>query len=333
VTADDAGRVAEVLADRLSGPVGVDRPLAMLTTYRVGGPAAVYVEPSGLDDVVSLGHALRQLRAEGLHVPVLSIGRGSNLVVSDSGWPGLVLRLAGDGFSRIESTEDGSAGLSAGAGTPLPLLANWAARRGLGGVEFMIAIPGSVGGAVRMNAGAHGREMVDCLTSALIFNLDSAELLERDVVSLGYAYRTSNLTEEDIVLKATLHLRHDDPDAVRARMEAYRRHRAETQPGALQNAGSVFKNPPGDHAGRLVDAAGLKGFRIGGAAVSDLHANFFVASAGARAQDVYDLVHEVRRRVEDAFGIELTPEIKFAGRFEVRPDNGISSIEHRRAAG
>jgi UDP-N-acetylmuramate dehydrogenase len=333
VTALDAQRVAEILAGRLEGRVEVDHPLAMLTTYRVGGPAAVYVEPSGIEDVVSLGGALRSLRGEGLHIPVLSIGRGSNLVVSDQGWQGLALRLGGERFSWIMPTPEDPAGLAAGAGTPLPQLANWAARRGLAGAEFLIAIPGSVGGAVRMNAGAHGREVVDCLESAHIVNLQTLEIADRGVDSLEYGYRTSNLTEDDVVLQAKLHLEEQDPGIVRARIDGYRQHRADTQPGALQNAGSVFKNPPGDFAGRLVEAAGLKGFRVGGAAVSELHANFFVASAGARAQDVYDLVHEVRRRVGEVFGVELTPEIRFAGAFDARPDNGMSEIDHRRAAG
>lgn len=329
----DAPRVAALLADRLAGRVDVGHPLAMLTTYRLGGPAAVYVEPTGPEDVITLGHAIEDLRGEGIRIPVLSIGRGSNLVVSDEGWSGVALRLGGEGFSWVEALPNNTNGLTAGAGTPLPLLANWAARRGLAGVEFLIAIPGSVGGAVRMNAGAHGREIVDCLRTAQILNIQTLELVERRVEALGYAYRTSNLTEDDVVMRAELHLEHEDPEVVKARMEGYRQHRAATQPGALQNAGSVFKNPPGDYAGRLVEAAGLKGFRVGGAAVSELHANFFVASAGARAQDVFNLVHEVRRRVMETFGVELVPEIRFVGAFDARPDDGRSDIDHRRAAG
>ena len=329
----DAPRIADFLAGRVACRVEAGHPLAMLTTYRLGGPAAVYVEPTSPQDVIALGRALEDLRGEGIRVPVLSIGRGSNLVVSDAGWDGLALRLGGEGFSWIEALPDNADGLLAGAGTALPLIANWAARRGLAGVEFLIAIPGSVGGAVRMNAGAHGREIADCLHTAQIVNLQTLGLTDRRVGGLGYAYRTSNLTEDDVVLRAELHLAREDPEAVRARMESYREHRAATQPGALQNAGSVFKNPPGDYAGRLVEAAGLKGFRVGGAAVSQLHANFFVASGGARAQDVYDLVHEVRRRVHEAFGVELVPEIRFAGTFDARPDNGRSDIDHRRAAG
>ena len=330
MTSFDTARIGEFIAGRVAGRVEIEHSLAMLTTYRLGGPAAVFMEPSGPDDVIALGGALDELRSQGVHLPVLSIGRGSNLVVSDEGWDGLALRLGGEGFSWIEPGT--GAGLVAGAGTPLPLVANWAARRGLEGAEFLIAIPGSVGGAVRMNAGAHGREIGDCLTSAQVLNLPTLDVAERAIEELGYAYRTSNLTDDDVVLKAHLRLERTETSAVKERMEKYRQHRAATQPGALQNAGSVFQNPPGDFAGRLVEAAGLKGFRIGGAAVSELHANFFVASTGARAQDVYDLVHEVRRRVLDRFGVELTPEIRFAGPFDDRP-NGTARdhLDNRRA--
>jgi UDP-N-acetylmuramate dehydrogenase len=250
--------------------------------------------------------------------PVLALGRGSNLVVSDEGWPGVVVRLAAS-FSWIEPLEDEAPGLRAGAATPMPLLANWSARRGFAGLEFAIAIPGSVGGAVRMNAGAHGRETADALHSARVFDLDSLELHHLKASELDYSYRRSNLTDRQLVLEAQWALEEAPAAEVRERMDGYRKHRAETQPGAVQNAGSVFKNPAGDHAGRLVEAAGLKGFRVGGAAVSELHANFFIADAGASAQDVYELVAQVRSRVGARFGVDLVPEIRFVGHF-VEPE-------------
>jgi UDP-N-acetylmuramate dehydrogenase len=302
--------VAALLRDRLEGRVEVDRPLAALTTYRLGGPAALYVEPRSAADLTALGEVLRARHPGG--VPVLALGRGSNLVVSDSGFPGVVIRM-GQAFSWIDPA--GESGLEAGASTSLPLLANWAARRGLAGLEFAVAIPGSVGGAVRMNAGAHGGSVADHLDSAGVFALDDLELVRRRRDELGFAYRRSSLTENDVVVDARFELTADDPGAIRRRMDSYRRHRAETQPGAVQNAGSVFKNPAGDSAGRLVEAAGLKGFRVGGAAVSELHANFFVAGEGASAQDVYDLVKEVKRRVHAASGVELEEEIRFVGAF------------------
>jgi UDP-N-acetylmuramate dehydrogenase len=302
--------LADKLAGALTGEVSRERSLAPLTTYRLGGPAALYVEPASEDDVARLAEIL-----SGQDVPLLALGRGSNLVVSDRGWPGVVIRL-GPPFSWTDAV--GERGLGAGGATALPLLANWAARRGLTGAEFTVSIPGSVGGAVRMNAGAHGAEIADLLASARVFDLRTVSVEDRPAAALALAYRRSNLTANHLVLSAALHLSSDDPPAIRERMEAFRKQRAATQPGAAQNAGSVFKNPVGDHAGRLVEAAGLKGFTVGGARVSDLHANFFIAGGNARSQDVFDLVHEVRARVRDRFGVELEAEIRFVGEFEER---------------
>jgi UDP-N-acetylmuramate dehydrogenase len=306
--------VARRLSALVKGKVATDYPLSGFTTYRLGGPAAIYLEPSGVEDLTALAGILRDGVGE---VPVLTLGRGSNIVISDEGFPGIVIR-PGVTFSWVRprtGVGDEVVGLTAGAATPLPLLANWAARRGLAGIEFAIAIPGSVGGAVKMNAGAHGREIADHLESAVILDLSTSELAPRAADDLDLSYRHSSLLETDVVLEASFELDPDSGDEVRTRMEGYRRHRAETQPGAAQNAGSVFKNPPGDSAGRLVEAAGLKGFRVGGAAVSTLHANFFIAAEGAAAQDVYDLVAEVRRRVRRAAGVDLEPEIRFVGSF------------------
>jgi UDP-N-acetylmuramate dehydrogenase len=262
-----------------------------------------------------LGRALKASRG----VPVVAIGRGSNIVISDRGWQGVAVRLPASRWSWIKEPEPELAGgVRAGGSTSLPLLANWAARRGLSGVEFLVAVPGSVGGAIRMNAGAHGREIKDCLVRASVLDLERLETSDLTAGDLDLSYRHSCLTERHLVLEATLGLEHAQVERVRAKMESYRRHRAETQPGAIQNAGSVFKNPPDEHAGRLVEAAGLKGFRVGGASVSDLHANFFVAENGATAQDVYDLVHAVRARVLQEFGVELVPEVRFVGEFETR---------------
>lgn len=315
--------VGTELEARAHGQVSLDYPLAGLTTYRVGGPAAIYLEPADTSDIELLAEVLREHAPD---VPVLAMGRGSNLVISDRGFPGVVIRL-GMAFSWIRAAKGGAGeanesagtvtGMVAGASTPLPMLSNWAARRGLAGMEFAIAIPGSVGGGVRMNAGAHDGEMADVLESVRIFELDEAAVVASGEDELGMTYRRSGLSERQIVLDATFALDPGEPEEIRARMETYRRHRAETQPGAVQNAGSVFKNPPGDAAGRLVEAAGLKGFRVGGAAVSDLHANFFVADEGSSAQDVFDLVTTVRARVASAFGVELEPEIRFVGDFDM----------------
>lgn len=303
---------ARRLSERVRGTVQTDYPLSGLTTYRVGGPARMYVEPAGVEDVEILAEALRSER----DVPILVLGRGSNLVVSDAGFDGVVVHL-GMSFSWIRPVEGGDPVVSmrTGAATPLPLLANWAARRGLAGVEFAVAIPGSVGGGVRMNAGAHGGEIADTLVSASVFDVGTRGVVDVPVADLEMTYRHSSLLDHHVVLDATFTLIPDEETAVRGRMESYRKHRAETQPGALQNAGSTFKNPPGDSAGRLVEAAGLKGHRVGGVIVSDLHANFFIADEGATAQDVYDLVHEVRRLVVERMGVDLEPEIRFVGDF------------------
>lgn len=313
----DFERLRDELAGRLAGAVELDWPLARFTTYRLGGPARLYVEPASADDLRALGEVLQ---ASGADVPILVLGRGSNLVISDRGWPGVVVR-PGAAFSWLEAIDDepphGRAPrLRAGSATPMPLLANWAARRGLAGLEFAIAIPGSVGGAVRMNAGAHGTETADALSTATVFDVDKLELETRGRDGFDFAYRRSNLDARHIVVDATWALEVSDASVVRDRMERYRRHRAATQPGAVQNAGSVFKNPPGDSAGRLVEAAGLKGWRVGGASVSTLHANFFIAEEGSTAQDVFDLVHAVRDKVAAVFGVSLEPEIRFVGPYE-----------------
>lgn len=299
---------AEVLRRNLSGKVETGGDLARLTTYRLGGPAALLVEPSNVDDLRHLGDALRSQP----DVPLLALGRGSNLVVSDAGWPGIVLRL-GPAFSWARP--GGEHGLEAGSSMTMPQLANWSARRGLAGLEWAISIPGSVGGGVRMNAGAHGGEMKDHLRSATLWRMDRLEAEEVAATDLGMSYRRTNLTPNDIVLEARFELVPEDSASIRERMEAYRKHRAETQPGALQNAGSVFKNPTGDSAGRLVESAGLKGFRVGGVRVAEKHANFFIAGEDATAQDVYDLVSAVKAKVRAAHGVELETEIKFVGEF------------------
>lgn len=304
----ELGPLYEKLRSKLEGRVEQQLPLAPLTTYRLGGRAALYVEPAGPRDLELLSAAMGELD----EVPVLPMGRGSNLLFSDHGYPGVVVRFAAP-FGRLEGT---AGRVVAGAGAALPQLSNWAARRGFAGIEFAIAIPGSVGGGVRMNAGAHGSDVSTVLRKARVFDLASGTEGELGLPELGFGYRHSGLDDGHIVLEATLELAPDEPATVKGRVESYRRHRADTQPPAVQNAGSVFKNPPGDHSGRLVEAAGLKGFSVGPAAVSELHANFFIARPGATAQDVFDLVGAVRRRVLESFGVTLEPEIRFVGEFD-----------------
>ena len=308
--------LGERLGSLCQGSVEFGRPLAPLTTYRLGGPAAVLFEPASGTDLLNVTRAGRDAGLSPDEIPLLVVGRGSNVVISDRGFEGLVIRV-GSALSWIRADEDTDPSrVHAGGATSMPLLANWAARRSLAGLEFTVGIPGSVGGGVRMNAGAHDGSMSDTLVSAEVYSLGAEQIEGRGAAALGLDYRRSALTDTDVVVAASFRLVADDEVAIRNRMERYRKHRADTQPGALQNAGSTFKNPPGDSAGRLVEAAGLKGHCVGGAQVSELHANFFIAGDEATAQDVFDLVHFVKRRVADAFGVELEPEVRFVGPFD-----------------
>lgn len=313
---NDMTNLYDALSGVARGSVERSYPLARFTTYRLGGPAEIYVEPADLDDLIALTAQLRALDPTG-EIPVLAVGRGSNMVISDAGWPGIALRL-GQPFAALDPQDQDPTSFDVGAAKPLPLVANWSARRGLAGMEWAVGVPGSIGGAVRMNAGAHGSDLAARLVHATVLMLDTGEVRARSGEHLALGYRHSNLTDREIVISARLGLSPEPRDAIRARMDSFRKHRVATQPGALQNAGSTFKNPGGDSAGRLVEAAGLKGWRVGGASVSDLHANFFMADETATAQDVFDLIHDVRRKVNDAFGVELTPEVRFVGPFAER---------------
>ena len=315
--------VATALRDSIAGRVELAMPLAPFTTYRLGGAAELYVEPAGVGDLEALVRALAAAGYSPGDVPIMALGRGSNLVVSDEGFRGVVVRL-GPRLSWVRLGDERGE-VDAGGATALPQLANWVARRGLAGLEWLVSIPGSVGGAVRMNAGAHGHDVAGALRSASIFDLDAMTIRDQGGELFEFAYRRSNLGERSVVVAATFALRADEVAHIRARMEAFRRRRAETQPGAAQNAGSVFKNPPGDSAGRLVEAAGFKGRRVGGVEVSRRHANFFVASDGATAQDVFDLVAVVSRGVGRRFGVELEPEVRFVGAFRpgLRPERAV----------
>jgi UDP-N-acetylmuramate dehydrogenase len=285
-------------------------PIAGLTTYKLGGPARYYLEPKDEAQLVSIGEALGD-------EPLLVLGRGSNLIVSDAGFPGLVIHL-GAGFVRTELGENGT--VTAAAATSMPSLARTCARAGRGGLEFFIGIPGSVGGGVRMNAGCHGSETKDRLQSARVVEVRRGEVSERETDDLEMTYRHTNLQADEIVTSATFTTEPGDLEAIEETMRDVIRWRRDHQPGGTFNAGSVFKNPPGDSAGRIIDSLGLKGIRIGGAYVSSKHANFFVADEGVSAQDVYDLVWAVRRRVGVALGIWLQPEVQFAGPFRSSPD-------------
>jgi UDP-N-acetylmuramate dehydrogenase len=298
--------VAEALDARLGGRVERAAPGGALTTYRCGGSLAVLVRAGGEDDLVAVAAVLADHR----EVPVLVIGRGSNLLIADAGFPGVAIVLGG---ALEELVVDAArARVHAGGAVALPVLARQAATAGLGGLEFYVGIPGSVGGALRMNAGGHGAETKDALVGARVLDLRDGMVRELKVDELGLGYRHSALGPREVVLGAEFAGRADDPAACLARIDEIVRWRRAHQPGG-QNAGSVFTNPSDDAAGRLIEACGLKGLRVGGAVVSEKHANFFVAEADARADDVYALVGVVQDRVAAATGVRLVPELQFVG--------------------
>jgi UDP-N-acetylmuramate dehydrogenase len=299
--------VYEALAARAHGAVRRDAPLAPLTTYQLGGPAAVLLDASSTDDLRALADALR-----GHDVPLLFVGRGSNMLVSDRGFPGVAVRLgAGFRWSRVDGAHVG-----AGGGVPVPAIAMLAADNTLTGFEFAVAIPASLGGAVRMNAGAHGHSVSDVLADATVFDLNTGHEYVVAGSDLGFAYRASALPPRSIVTAATLALSPGEPDAIKAHMDEARTWRRETQPAGVPNAGSVFKNPPRDAAGRLVETVCGKGMRSGGARVSEVHANFIVTEPGATAGDVLGLIRRIQRMVREATGIDLETEVKLIGDFE-----------------
>jgi UDP-N-acetylmuramate dehydrogenase len=280
--------------------------LGPLTTYRVGGPAALFLEAADESD---LERARAAVFATG--IPVLPVGRGSNLLVADRGFPGLAVVL-GEGFATIEI--DG-AEVRAGGAVSLPVLARRTAAAGLTGLEWAVGVPGSVGGAVRMNAGGHGSDVAATLVSARVVDLAGpAGGLEGEVPvdRLELGYRRSALGPSSVVVEARFALRPGDRQASEREIAEIVRWRREHQPGG-SNAGSVFANPPGDSAGRLVEAAGLKGFRRGSAYVSPKHANFVQVDDRGSADDVRALIEEVARVVLERTGIRLELENHLVG--------------------
>ena len=310
MTSDVLTALGAALEARLPGRVRQDVSSAELTTYRCGGPFAVLVRAEHEDD---LGVVADVLRSTG--VPKMVLGRGSNLLVADAGFPGVAITLAG-ALEQLD-LDRGSARVRAGGGVALPVLARRAAAVGVGGLEFFVGIPGSVGGAVRMNAGGHGAETDDVIVTARVIDLDDGGPRELSRAELGLGYRRSALRPGAVVLGAVFSGRTDEPVACTERVNDIVRWRREHQPGG-QNAGSVFTNPSGDAAGRLIEAAGCKGLRLGGAVVSEKHANFFVADPGAAAADVYALIELVQRRVEESCGVHLEPELRCIGFGESR---------------
>ena len=295
--------VIDRTADLLGPLAERDRPIGELTTYRVGGRAALFSEPATAGELERLATVVGDTG-----IPVLVLGKGSNLLVADVGYAGLCVRLS-DGFAGLEIDDDL---VRAGGATAYPVLARRSAAAGLSGMEWAVGIPGSVGGAVRMNAGGHGAETSDRLVCCRVVSLSRAVEQVLPAAALDLSYRLSSIGAGDVVIEATYRLEPGDAARSNARIGEIVRWRREHQPGG-QNAGSVFTNPPDDAAGRLVEAAGLKGLRIGSAAVSEKHANFIHADPDGSADDVKRVIDEVRRGVAARLGVELRTELRLVG--------------------
>jgi UDP-N-acetylmuramate dehydrogenase len=291
----------------LGDAVAPNTALGPMTTYRVGGPAALFVRITERSQLAAVADAAT---ASGL--PLLVVGRGSNLLVADAGYPGIAI-----GLGDLDDTIDidlQHAIVTASAGVALPVLARKTAAAGLAGFEWAVGVPGSVGGAVRMNAGGHGSDMAASLVRASIFDLLDGVERSWTVDQLGLGFRSSALESHHVVLDATLQLQHGEAETSGRLISEIVSWRRANQPGG-QNAGSVFVNPvPGEvSAGALIDAAGLRGHRLGTAVVSDKHANFIQADDGGRADDVVALMAFVRVRVEETSGFRLRSEIQLVG--------------------
>lgn len=282
----------------------LNEPLTRHTTWRIGGPADVFVAPRSVDELRGAVRTAKQLQ-----LPIYVIGRGSNLLVRDGGIRGLVVKL-GDNFAAISI--DGTR-LHAMSGRLYMSAANVAIKGGLSGLEFASSIPGTVGGAVMMNAGAHGGETCDVLEWADVMDEDGiAQRLTN--ADLRFGYRYSILKDHPgIVVGASFLLKPGDTEAMRAMVQAWHQRRSATQPLSLPNCGSVFRNPEGTHAGFLIESAGLKGLRHGGAQISEKHANFIVNLGEATASDVLWLMKRAQGTVRDKYGVELETEVRIIG--------------------
>lgn len=290
----------------LLGSVEFDVSMKTKTSFRVGGPADVLAIPGDEDELKRL---VRYVREKGL--PSFILGRGTNLLVLDGGIRGVVIDLSR--FNTLEVRNEGI--VYAGAGAPLPKLVYFAMDNSLTGLEFASGIPGSVGGAIIMNAGAADSEIKDVVESVKLMS-DSGEVSEIKRESLVFNYRNLSLPGGSIVLGATFRLKAGKRDLIKERVHSILNARKSKQPLDFPNAGCIFKNPPSNHAGRIIDQAGLKGLQFGGAKVSELHANFIVNSGAATAKDILSLINDLQEKVYERKGVSLEPEIKIVGETE-----------------
>lgn len=280
----------------------VDVPLAPFTTFRIGGPAALLIEPADGNELIAALGAVRHAE-----VPYFVMGRGSNLLVPDEGVPAVVIRTCAMNTIRMQGTT-----MYAEAGATLSEMTRAAQKAGLSGLEFAHGIPGTLGGAVFMNAGAYGGEMAQVVSSVEWYDIERGEKVGASADALDFGYRHSSLQAhpERILLSAQIQLQPDDPEEIDARMKDYMARRRDKQPLEYPSAGSTFKRPAGAFAGQLIEQSGLKGYRIGGAEISVKHAGFIVNGGGATARDVLELMEHVRAVVFRDHGIELECEVQ-----------------------
>lgn len=300
-----AGPAAVCLAAELGDAVTLGASLAPLCTYKVGGPAAALVEVSSVAQLEIVRDIISSDK-----VPTLVVGRGSNLLVSDSGFDGIALRM-GEEFASVSVLETDYEVIAGGAAL-MPVVARQTAAAGLTGFEWAVGVPGTIGGGVKMNAGGHGSDIAANLMEVSVFDLYKGGPEQLKAADLDLSYRHSSLAPQTLVLSARFTLSPGDPEVATAKISEIVRWRRENQPGG-QNAGSVFTNPSGDSAGRLIDSAGLKGHRIGTAEVSTKHANFIQADPGGSADDVERLIQHIKAVVLDALGVSLVPENRMIG--------------------
>ncbi|MEW6602910.1 MAG: UDP-N-acetylmuramate dehydrogenase [Nitrospirota bacterium] len=287
------------------GEIKLDEPLSAHTSLGIGGPVDIMVFP---EDPMSLKNVM--LAAEKENIPVLVIGAGTNLLAPDGRTEGIAVSLKA--FRSIELTkysDETSVVLYAGAGVPLPMLVNFARKYGYSGIEALSGIPGYVGGAVYMNAGSFGTEIGDVIVSVAAMD-PHGEIVILSKDKLEFSYRSFNLPEGWVILSANIMLRKDDPAEVDRRTAEFLKRKKESQPLGEPSAGCVFRNPRGDSAGRLIEAAGCKGMRTGGAEVSRVHANYFINKGGATCKDFIELIETVKARVKEQSSIDLEPEVK-----------------------
>jgi UDP-N-acetylmuramate dehydrogenase len=288
------------------GKVKVNEPLANHTTIKIGGPADLFVEPSSIDNLEKVMDLVIEE-----HIPWRAIGRGSNLLVSDQGIEGVVIKL-GAGIDHLEIKDQE---ITVGGGHSIVSLSTIMSKKGFSGLEFASGIPGSVGGAVYMNAGAHGSDISKILKKARIL-FEDGTISWLDNEEMEFSYRTSVLQKKKpgIVLEAVLILKEGEKGKIVAEMQKNKDYRKETQPYNFPCAGSIFRNPLPNYAGKLIEVAGLKGYSMGGAKISEMHGNFIINAGNATAQDVLNLIQHVKNTIFELYEIHMETEVEIIGR-------------------